>query len=80
MSFIASPFSFPIKDNSILASFIQDLCTDWQNWEGGVGKLEIKEAKHKLIDFVGECREFLLEKKRYRNRTGDKHKSSTTLL
>lgn len=80
MSFITSPFSFPIKDNSILASFIQDLCTDWQNWGGGVGRLEIKEAKHKLIDLVGKCREFLLEKKRYRSGTGGKCKSSTTLL
>lgn len=64
MSFIASPLSFPIKDNSIFASFIQGLMCRLAKLESGGrgGRLEIKEAKHKLIDFVGKGRELLLEK------------------
>lgn len=63
MSFIASPLSFSIKDNSIFTSFIQGLLCRLAKLEWGGGRVEIKDGKHRLIDFVGKGRELLLENK-----------------
>lgn len=58
--------SFPIKDNSIFASFIQGvMCALAKLGRREVPRVEIKEAKHTLIDFVGKGRELPLENKTY---------------
>ena len=52
MSFIASPLSFPIKDNSIFASLVQGfmcrLATVGCRGAGWKGR-KLKKGKHKLI-------------------------------
>lgn len=69
MRFIASPFHCQLKIILFLPVLFRVLCGHCQMGVKGVGRVEIKEAKHKLIDFVGKGIELPLENKTYRKRT-----------